>query len=365
MNNSKIELVSTHDCILNTMKPVYFFNKDLNVCEITHGGKKYIIDTEDVFTIINCDKKFNFYDKNDIYPSYKINYKKVSYLDFIYGLNSEKNNYVFFNENCMDLTRKNVFIKPNVTLVNCTDVHINSIEELVKSIYINAILFSDGHCITKGREANKIKNPIWKNIDCNNNEQLIMYCGSESLCVLCPNGYQKILDYEKNENDNKKITFCRNSGGYVTGSNNLYIHQIILECFGNGKGTKNISVDHIDQNPMNNCLNNLRIATREEQEQNSKGIKTGTKRARKSSAKPLPEGITQDMMGKYVCYYEEVVGKNKDKTRSFFKIETHPKLEKIWVGTKSNKIPILEKLTTINKVVDDLENDIYPITTKD
>ena len=119
MNNSKIELVSTHDCILNTMKPVYFFNKDLNVCEITHGGKKYIIDTEDVFTIINCDKKFNFYDKNDIYPSYKINYKKVSYLDFIYGLNSEKNNYVFLNENCMDLTRKNVFIKPNVILVNC------------------------------------------------------------------------------------------------------------------------------------------------------------------------------------------------------------------------------------------------------
>ena len=56
MNNSKIELISTHDCILNTMKPVYFFNKDLNVCEITYGGKKYIIDTEDVFKIINCEK---------------------------------------------------------------------------------------------------------------------------------------------------------------------------------------------------------------------------------------------------------------------------------------------------------------------
>ena len=91
----------------------------------------------------------------------------------------------------------------------------------------------------------------------------------------------------------------------------------------------------------------------------------GTKRARKSSAKPLPEGITQDMMEKYVCYYEEVVGKNKDKTRNFFKVEKHPKLEKIWVGTKSNKIPILEKLATINKVVNDLENDIYPVIIKD
>ena len=89
-----------------------------------------------------------------------------------------------------------------------------------------------------------------------------MYCGSESLCVLCPNGYQKILDYEKNENDDKKITFCRNSGGYVTGSNNLYIHQIITGCNGNGKGTKEISVVHIDQNPLNNSMDNLRIATR-------------------------------------------------------------------------------------------------------
>ena len=66
------------------------------------------------------------------------------------------------------------------------------------------------------------------------------------------------------------------------------------------------------------------------------------------------------MMGKYVCYYEEVVGKNKDKKREFFKIEKHPKLDKIWIGTKSNKIPILQKLAAINKVVKDLKNDIYP-----
>ena len=49
-------------------------------------------------------------------------------------------------------------------------------------------------------------------------------------------------------------------------------------------------------------MDNLRIATRKEQEQNSKGIKEGTKRERKQSAKDLPEGITQEMMKKYVVY---------------------------------------------------------------
>lgn len=40
------------------------------------------------------------------------------------------------------------------------------------------------------------------------------------------------------------------------------MHQIIMNCYGNGKGTKQISVDNIDQNPLNNCYSNLRIANR-------------------------------------------------------------------------------------------------------
>ena len=55
--------------------------------------------------------------------------------------------------------------------------------------------------------------------------------------------------------------------------NPIFIHQIITGCYGNGKGTKNISVDHIDQDPLNNCYDNLRIATREEQQNNQNGIK--------------------------------------------------------------------------------------------
>ena len=135
-----------------------------------------------------------------------------------------------------------------------------------------------------------------------------------------------------------------------------------MECYGNGKGTKNISVDHIDRNPLNNTLTNLRIATRDEQEQNSKGIADGTKRARKHNAQALPEGLTQGMMNKYVVYYNECYNKEKDLYREFFKVERHAKLDKPWVSSKSAKISRADKLASANKVVADLEKDIYPET---
>jgi hypothetical protein len=190
-----------------------------------------------------------------------------------------------------------------------------------------------------------------------------MYCEKDTLCKLSEESYNRIIEYEKTIG--KKLTWYKCANGYIqthnpSDSKNYYIHQIIMNCYGNGQGTKNISVDHIDRDPLNNTLENLRIATRAEQEQNSKGIAVGTKRARKQSAKPLPEGITQEMMRKYVGYYHEYLDKEQTKSREFFKIEKHPKLSKIWIGSKSNKISILEKLQMVNKVADDLTKDIYP-----
>ena len=186
-----------------------------------------------------------------------------------------------------------------------------------------------------------------------------MYCEKNTFIKLCEKSLNKIIEFENEQNNGKKITFFKHNSGYICSTIDLFIHQIITECYGNGKGTKNISVDHIDQNPLNNTWDNLRIATRKEQEQNSKGIIQGTKRARKTSAKPLPNGITQDMMRKYVVYYQEWLDKDKTKERQFFKIEKHPKLDKIYVGTKSNKVPILEKLNQINTIIDNIENNIF------
>jgi hypothetical protein len=351
MNNNKIDSYSEHinNSIGLKMKPIYGTNDELNCGTIKYEEKLYLLEHKDKDNIINFDKSFVFNNyENEDYPSYASNYKRFTYLDFIFNFNKETSYYHFKNGNKYDLRRCNVEIYHYY--------HKNIIKNYDIIEYIN------GHYNNTGHDANIMKNPLWK-IKENNTEYLLMYCEKDTICKICPESYKKIIEFEIT--NGKKLTWYKHSNGYIVAhisSENklLYIHQVIMNCYGNGKGTKNISIDHIDQNPLNNCLENLRIATRKEQEQNTKGIKEGTKRDRKNNAKNLPEGITQDMMKKYVVYYHEWLDKEHTKEREFFKVEKHPKLDKPWMTSKSNKISIQEKLKQANKVVEDLENDIYP-----
>jgi hypothetical protein len=324
------------------MKPKYSTNEELLCGVIEYNNKTYLVDLNDKDRIINFNKNFVFVNETDIYPSYCYNYKRFNYLDFIFNYNKEKVYFKFKNENQYDLRRN------NVEIYHIYHKNISQKYEIIEYI--------SGHYLTIGQDANVMKNPIWK-IKENGKEYLLMYCEKDTICKLCPESYQKIINYE-NINNKNKITWYKHQNGYISCSVGLYIHQIITGCYGNGKGTKNISVDHIDQDPLNNSLENLRIATREEQEKNSKGIKEGTKRER-SSKKDLPDGISYEMFKKYVYYNREFYDKEKKKEREFFRVE-HPKLDKPWTTSKSEKVSIQEKLQQANKVVDDLENDIYP-----
>jgi hypothetical protein len=204
-----------------------------------------------------------------------------------------------------------------------------------------------------GRDANKIKNPIVKH-----HGNYIMYCEKDTEVLLDDMALVNIAKFE--EEMHNETSFYKMANGYiathVTSDKCLYIHQIITGHYGHGQGTSNFSVDHIDRNPLNNCYSNLRVVDRKTQEQNSKGIMDGTKRERKKSAKALPEGLTHDMMPKYVVYYHEQYATGK--YREFFKIEKHPKSTKIIIGTKSGKIPILEKLRLIKQELDKINNSV-------
>jgi len=327
-------------------KPKYSTNEELFCGIIEYNKKTYLLDIKDKDRIINFNKPFTFIKEDDDYPSYFCNYKRFNYLDFIFNYNKETVFYEFLNKNKYDLRKCNV-----------KTFHINHKKMIEK---YNVIDYVPGHYLSIGQDANIMKNPLWK-IDESGKEYLLMYCEKDTICKLCKESYQKILDFEKTNNKNKKITFFVCANGYISSSLNLYIHQIIMNCYGNGKGTLNASVDHIDQNPLNNTLENLRIATRKEQEQNTTGIKIGTKRERKHNAKDLPEGITQCMMNKYVVYYQEWLDKEHTKQREYFKVEKHPKLDKHWFTSKSEKISLKDKLLAANKIVDDLENEIYPV----
>ena len=346
MNINKIDSYFEIDNTLSKMKPKYSTNEELMCGIIEYNNKTYLLDLNDKDRIINFNKNFVFVNDTDTYPSYCYNYKRFNYLDFIFNYNQETIYYKFKNDDKFDLRRNNVEIY-------------HFYHKIVSEKY-EIIEYIHGHYLSLGQDANVMKNPLWR-INENGKEYLLMYCEKDTICKLCPESYKKILNFEVNFNNRNKITWYKHQNGYILCSLSIYIHQIITDCYGNGKGTKTISVDHIDQDPLNNTLDNLRIATRKEQEQNSKGIKDGTKRERKKSAKDLPEGITQEMMKKYVVYYHEWLDKEHTKKREFFKVEKHPKLDKIWITTKSEKVSIQDKLDQANKVVDDLENDIYPV----
>ena len=223
--------------------------------------------------------------------------------------------------------------------------------ESVKNDHI--VNFIEGH-----KSHGKIRNPIVILKD----GTYLMHCEPDIICILCEKSYKRILEFE--DKIQKKLTFHGNK--YPTGEIYIYsstskksIHQIITGFYGHGRGTKNGSIDHIDRNPLNNRLDNLRIATHEEQLQNSSGIMPGTKRNRQRNAQELPSSITHDMLPKYVTYYNECYNTEKNLWREFFRIEGHPKLTKSCLSSsKSNKVSIHDKLEEIKEKLHRLDNNI-------
>ena len=323
------------------------FDAQLNCGVLNFNKMSVLVDFKDLFSIINFDRNFIYYHpKEKDYPYYFRHNQKISYLEFLYKFDPSNVEYVFKNNNKFDLRRENVLVHHH-THKQMTDVY-------------NVVDYKVGHYSEMGIAAYVMKNPLWKIVE-NDKEYWLMYCEKNTIVRLCQTSLDKIMEYENITNEENKITWYKSANGYVMGNNNLYIHQVITGCYGNGKGTKTISVDHIDQNPLNNAWENLRIATRYQQEQNCKGIKEGTKRERNRYAQDLPEGITQIIMKKYVSYCKDYADKEKTIQREYFRVESHPKLDKLWSTTKSCKVSIQDKLAQANKVVDDLEKGIYPV----
>jgi hypothetical protein len=227
-----------------------------------------------------------------------------------------------------------------------------NIEDIINEKHIIIQKFKGFIITQKCRYIGQEKNKYWlvknKKTD---EEYYMMDVSNNRLALIDKKSIEKVLSIGRSWTVSNNYVVCE----YET-SKKIAMHAFLMNHSGHGLTKGNLTVDHINQNKLDNRLCNLRLATQTEQNQN-----TG-KRERKYNARPLPEGITQKDLPKYVVYYVEYEKEcdengNRVMKRDFFKIEKHPKLEKPWASTKSKYVSAIDKLNeTIEqlKIVDSM-----------
>ena len=122
-----------------------------------------------------------------------------------------------------------------------------------------------------------------------------------------------------------------------------------------GNGNNNITIDHIDRNPLNNRRYNLRFADKSLQCSNI------NKRHRSSNSVPLPKELDGIELPKYISYTRF----NRDTKLGYydlFIIQCHPVQKKIygeknkWISQMSMKISINDKLEQAKNKLIQLDN---------
>lgn len=206
----------------------------------------------------------------------------------------------------------------------------------------------DGKINYLGKTANKEKNRIKIVIDDELNEYCIMYCEKNTITKFSLNVLNKITDI-----DSSWYLLKNNYIGTHMNNTIIYLHQYLMNLYGQGKGST--SIDHINRDKLDNRFENLRYANSSIQNSNM------NKKNRQKTAQGLPDGITQSMLPKYVYYCTELMNKGKlnEYTREFFRIEKHPNLngKKCISSTKSIKVSIIDKLNEINNLLSELDNN--------
>lgn len=196
--------------------------------------------------------------------------------------------------------------------------------------------------ITKGKCAGEYRNMYWKVKDKNEDNLLyyMIHIKNDIYTKVSINDINKVLNFK-----NIRPTWRLFANGYIccTINNNdkekvYYLHQVIMGVHDDDLTSFERTVDHINQDKLDNRNENLRLTNMSIQNSNRDKV------TRRVDAIELPEGIKQEDLPKYIVYRKEILDKTTGKFREYFYISHHPTFTEYWSTSKSNNISIKEKL---------------------
>ena len=161
------------------IRPIYSFIEN-DMWRVEYPTKAvFIIDTRQLEKLINCSKRFVFHKPNDTTPTYGVNYKRISLLEFFHGVNPHTEFYTYKNDDNTDIRSTNIcFTKPSF-------YKLTQNYNVVK--YLNNEIL-----VTRGRYAGETKNYMCEIKTSNDETQYLMLCNQDKICRLCPKSYEKI-----------------------------------------------------------------------------------------------------------------------------------------------------------------------------
>lgn len=300
------------------------------------------IDTYEAYMIgklkNNKPENYSFNDKDKLW--YYQNYKNKQRLIDIFFPDEKIIDIKFRNNDYND------YRESNLVLIKDT----RFIDKFKEPDNVKIIKKGTSAKIVEGKFAGQYRNMYWE-IESKNN-YIIMHIKDDIYTKFSAESINKVL----NINNIRPIWYIMENG-YVATTLRLdnthkiyYLHQLILDQHDQDNTDMKNTVDHINQDKLDNRRENLRIINMSEQNKN-KG-----KQTRRIDAKTeLPDGIKT--LPKYIEYRKEIYDKENNKQREFF-IVNHPKLDKTWETTKSNKVLAIDKLKFAKAKIELLEGKL-------
>lgn len=317
---------------------------DIEIAQIISRLKKLNIDNFKFNEIDNLWYYYN-YKSNSRLIDILISNKKILKIKFI---NDDYNDYRFFN---LEIQYDN---KYNYDSFKLPDNY-----ELLKE--------GTPSYIKEGKCAKQYRNMYWKVKELNEDIYYIMHIKDNLYTKISNNDIEKILFFH-----DIRPTWRLFENGYIACTISLssssnqeskqkvyYLHQLIMDVHDEDLTNYEKTVDHINNDKLDNRRENLRLVNMSIQNSNR------PKSERRCDACDLPAGILQSDLPKYVIYGKEMMDKESGKYREYFYISNHPKLEKSWSTTKSEKVNIIDKLQFAKNKILELEGELVPLDDKE